>query len=176
MKNLGFLFISIFLTSPAIAYVGVKASLSSGSVEIGGQSLNLQGYETQFQIVGRIAKILDLGVFGEYENFALTGVPDRAGSMELFGYGALARIFFFSKIFMMATYGQTQAVYKSEDNPQVPVIADATFLTLGPGFELALSKNTWLDFALEVKNYTFPNNEFKKMNLIQYSLNLGWRF
>src|SRR4051812_11185210 len=93
-------------------FLSARPSLEYGSTTYQNVSDNLNGMAGEAALGWRFPDLLKIGVMGIFENVTLTDPSGTSlGVMTMAGYGAVARLFFISSVFIEGSGGMTQAKF-----------------------------------------------------------------
>ena len=170
-QALGFLLIFLFCqagkSSPSDlsgVYFSLRGSVDSGSTTYLGIADSLSGWGAP--------SLIKFGLLGLYENLSLANAVGTIGPMTMIGYGATARFFFISAVFIEGAAGLTQAnQYNSSTGNSL--VANGEFYNIGPGLEVGLNENLSFELSVRVRNVIFTQGQFSSMSSIFYSAGLS---
>ena len=178
-QALGFLLIFLFCqagkSSPSDlsgVYFSLRGSVDSGSTTYLGIADSLSGWGGEASFGWRAPSLIKFGLLGLYENLSLANAVGTIGPMTMIGYGATARFFFISAVFIEGAAGLTQAnQYNSSTGNSL--VANGEFYNIGPGLEVGLNENLSFELSVRVRNVIFTQGQFSSMSSIFYSAGLS---
>ncbi len=180
MKNLTVLIFILIFSQTCLAetfdtFIDFQSGMSDGSTFVNGFNVSTSGIQGQFRYGWKAAQSIRIGLVGLYENLTVKYSTITLGTLDMLGYGGVARIFLLPKVFAEGMGGQTKATLRDTQG-SIESIGYGSFYTIGSGVELALASELSVEAGFAVRNVLFPKKEFDNTRSLFFSAGLSFFF